>query len=150
MDSHVFDEVADVVRGMAPEGFGELQIRARRWGIKVWFGTAQPQRVHYEAQMIRRSHLDGGDGMALEIGFHSEEKDESTNQAELDVLLKHKRLWRKELGGNIESGPFLGNSKWRRVSEVWLDVDVDDPETGLEIGSRLVDYLEVLEPLRNS
>ncbi len=150
MDGHLFDEVEDVVRGMAPDGLGDLQIRARRWGIKVWFGSAEPQRVHYEAQMIRRSHLDGGEGMALEIGFHAEEKDEAKNQAELDLLIKQKPKWKKELGGDVETGAFLGNTKWRRISEVWLQPDLEDPEAGLEIGSRVVDYLEILEPYRHS
>jgi hypothetical protein len=146
---HLFDEVEDVVRGMAPDGLGDLQVRARRWGIKVWFGPASPQRVHYEAQLIRRAHLDDGEGWALEIGFHAEHKDESSNEAELAALVTLKRDWMPELGGDAEAGLFIGNEKWRRISEVWLDPELDDPETGFEIGSRLVDYLQVLEPCRH-
>ncbi|MFW2383132.1 MAG: hypothetical protein ACN4GZ_15375 [Acidimicrobiales bacterium] len=149
MQRHLFDEVEDVVRGMAPEGLGELQVTSRRWGIKVWFGSPSPQRVHYEAQLIRRAHFDDGEGWALEIGFHAEHKDEARNEAELAGLMECEGEWMSKLGGDPEAGPFLGNPQWRRVSEVWLDPEMDDPGTGFEIGSRLVDYLDALEPCRH-
>ncbi len=149
MQRHLFDEVEDVVRGMTPDGLGDLQARARRWGIKVWFGSSSPPRVHYEAQLIRRTHVDEGEGWALEIGFHAEHYDESSNEAEIAALLRHKGAWLSELGGEPVAGPFLGNEQWRRISEVWLDPAMDDPGAGFEIGSRLVDYVEALEPLRH-
>ncbi len=92
--------------------------------------------------------MDGSDGLVLEIGFHAEHKDESANDAVLAVLEASEKSWRRELGKETESGRFLGNDTWRRVSDVWLEPDVDDPELGFEIASRLVDYLTVLEPIR--
>lgn len=151
MEPHLFADVADVVRGIGPEGFGEMQIRSHRRGIKVWFGVTQkPDRVHYEAQFIPRRFVDDQIGLALEIGFHAEERDESANQAVLDLLLKRKKLWAKELGKAAEPGLFLGNDSWRRISEVWTDPDLEDPELAFEVGSRLVDYLELIETARKA
>ncbi len=146
-----FHEVSDVVEGLAPDGYGELRTRATRGGVKVWFGAAsKPAKVHYEAQYLPRRAFDGGDGVAIEIGFHAELADEAANQAALDRLLTHEKRWRRELGPPAEAGTFLGRDSWRRISEVWLDTDIDDPELVFEVGSRLVDYVMVLEPLRNS
>ncbi len=147
MEPHLFEEVADVVRGMAPTGLGELQLRCHRRGIKVWFGPSNPPKVHYEAQVVARRHVDDVDGLALEIGFHAELADESANQQTLDRLLGARKVWNRELGKECEAGPFLGRSSWRRLSEVWLDPDLDDPEMAFEVGSRLVDYLDLLEPI---
>ena len=148
---HLFAEVGDLVRSMAPDGIGDVRIHARRWGIKVWTGPSKPTREHYEGQFIPRRHLSEEgeqDGMALEIGFHAEHKDEAANQAVLDKLLASKKVWRKELGEPAEAGVFLGRDSWRRISEVWLDAEMDDPELAMEVASRLVDYLSVLEPIR--
>lgn len=153
---HLFAEVGDLVRSMAPDGIGDVRIHARRWGIKVWTGPSKPTREHYEGQFIPRRHLvdtgdsdaSGRDGMALEIGFHAEHKDEAENQAVLDRLNASSKLWRKELGKPAEAGVFLGRDSWRRISEVWLDAEMDDPELAMEVASRLVDYLSVLEPIR--
>ena len=148
MEFPLFDEVEEVVRSMAPDGLGTLQIRTHRRGIKVWFGPKAPVKEHYEAQFIPRRHVDGGDGHALEIGFHAEHREESANDAALDALLAEKKTWQNELGIEAEPGAFLGNTTWRRISDVWLDADPDDPELGFEIASRLVDYLDIIEPLR--
>jgi hypothetical protein len=147
MEFPLFDEVEEVVRSMAPDGLGVLQIRSHRRGIKVWFGPAAPVKEHYEAQFIPRRHVDGTDGTVLEIGFHAEHRDEQANDEALAALLAQKKTWQKELGPEAEHGPFLGNSSWRRISDVWFDVDPDDPELGFEIASRLVDYLDLLEPI---
>jgi len=139
-----------VVRGMAGEGLGDLQLRSHRRGVKVWFGSSKPDRLHYEAQLIPRRYVDETDGAAIEIGFHAELPDEKANQKALDLLLAGKKAWSKELGNEAEAGPFLGRDTWRRLSEVWLDPDLEDPDLAFEVGSRLVDYLELLEPLRTS
>ncbi|NNE96542.1 MAG: hypothetical protein HKN24_10990 [Acidimicrobiales bacterium] len=149
MEPNLFAEVADIVRSMAPDGLGELRLRSHRRGVKVWFGPQAAPRVHYEAQLIRRRFIDDADGIALEIGFHSELKTETDNQAEIDRLLKKKRVWSKELGDVVTGGAFLGNDTWRRLSEVWIEPNLDDPDLAFEIGSRLVDYLDLFEPLRN-
>ena len=147
MEPHLFDEIGDVVRGMAPGGLGDLQIRSHRRGIKVWFGPTKPPKLHYEAQLIPRRFVDDLDGVALEIGFHAELPDEAANQQTLDHLIKAKKAWAKELGKEAELGPFLGRDSWRRLSEVWLDPELEDPEMAFEIGSRLVDYLDLIEPV---
>ncbi len=147
----MFAEAGDLIRSMAPDGIGDVRIHARKWGLKVWTGPSSPIKEHYEGQFIRRKHLsdDGnGEGMALEIGFHSEHKDEAKNQEVLDALNKKSKIWRKELGKEPESGVFLGKASWRRISEVWLDAEMDDPELAFEVASRLVDYLTILEPIR--
>lgn len=144
----LFDEVGELVHSMAPDGLGELHMRAHRRGLKVWFGPATPIKEHYEAQVIHRRHVDGSDGVALEIGFHSEHKDAAVNDAVLDSLVAERPSWRRELGDEAESGPFLGNDTWRRISDVWLDPEMDDPELAFEIAGRLVDYVTQLEPIR--
>lgn len=146
----LFDEVAELIHMMSPEGLGEIHMRSHRRGVKVWFGPKTPIKEHYEAQFMPRRHVDGADGLALEIGFHAEHKDEASNDAVLAVLDAAKTSWRRELGKETESGAFLGNDTWRRISDVWLEPDVDDPELGFEIASRLVDYLTVLEPIRQA
>lgn len=148
MEPHLFDHVADVVTSMAPSGLGELRFRTHRRGIKVWFGPEKPSKEHYEAQIIPRRYVDGTDGVAIEIGFHAEQTDEPTNQSVLDRLVAARASWGEELGAEAVAGPFLGRDSWRRLSEVWLDADLDDPELAFELGSRLVDYLDLLEPIR--
>ena len=39
MESSLFDDVGDALRGILPPELGTLQMRAHRYGIKVWFGT---------------------------------------------------------------------------------------------------------------
>lgn len=146
----LFDEVGELVHTMAPDGLGDVHRRSHRRGIKVWFGPATPGKEHYEAQMIPRRHVDGTDGAALEIGFHTEHKDVAANEAVLDALLAERRSWQCELGDQTESGPFLGHDSWRRISDVWLDPEMDDPDIAFAIASRLVDYLLVIEPIRQA
>ena len=92
-------------------------------------------------------HVDGLDGTVLEIGFHAEHRDEAENVAVIERLDAAKG-WRRTLGGDAETGVFFGADGWRRVSEVWHDTDVDDPDLAFEVAARLVDYLAALEPLR--
>ena len=148
MELPLFEQVADAVRSLAPEELGAIRYRTHRRGIKVWFDTVKPGREHYEAQVVARRHVDGLDGSALEIGFHAEHPDADRNDAVLAGLTAREGEWRQVLGAEAETGPFLGADNWRRVSEAWLEPDLDDPELAFEVASRLVDYIEALEPLR--
>lgn len=148
MQVPLFDQVDDLVLALTPDELEGLRSRAHRRGVKVWFGGAKPGREHYEAQLLPRRHVDGADGMALEIGFHAEHPDPSENSSAIDRLLVCEERWRKALGAEAEVGVFFGADNWRRVSEAWLDPDLDDPELAFEVASRLVDYLAALEPHR--
>ena len=66
----------------------------------------------------------------------------------LGLLLKAEKRWRKVLGTDAVAGPFLGRADlWRRVSETWADPDLGEPDLGMEVASRLADYIDALEPL---
>jgi hypothetical protein len=149
VDQGLFDEVAEAVRGLLPPELGELRRRARRYGLKVWFGPATPPREHYEAQVIGPEHVDDASVLALEIGFHAEHPKPADNDRVLGALLDGERSWRKTLGEHAVAGPFLGRpDDWRRVSETWPDPDLGDPELVIELASCLTDYITALEPLR--
>lgn len=148
MDVPLFDQVGELVRAMAPEKLGTLRLRSHRRGLKVWFETEKPPREHYEAQVLARRHVDGTDGIAIEVGFHAENRDEAQNQAAIDTLLVSEKKWRKELGAEAEVAPFYGAADWRRISEAWIEPDLEDPELAFELASRMVDYLTALEPRR--
>lgn len=155
IEAHLFAEVAQLVRTMVPDGVGEVRIRSHRRGVKVWFDTERPTREHYEAQLLPVKHLADADaarassGMVLEVGFHSEHSDEPQNQAVADRLAAKTKLWRKELGKPAELDAFYGRDSWRRLSEVWHDIeDLDDePDAAFEIACRLIDYIAVVEPI---
>lgn len=154
IEAHVFAEVAQLVRTMVPDGVGQVHTRSHRRGVKVWFGPSKPTREHYEAQLIPRrlTGLDTTvpDRTVLEIGFHAEHPDEAANQLVADRLEKTQKTWRKELGSPAELDTFYGRDSWRRLSELWTDVDEldDDPDAAFEIACRLIDYISVVEPLR--
>ena len=151
MQLHLFDQVDDVVRALTPDELGDLRSRSHRRGVKVWFDTEKPTREHYEAQVMpgRLANLDGA---VLEVGFHAEHNDEPANQALADKLGAKTKLWRKELGTPAELDTFYGRDSWRRLSEVWPDVDdlQEDPDAAFEIACRLIDYISVVEPIRTS
>jgi hypothetical protein len=148
VDLPLFDQVGDLVRAMTPEDLGALKLRSHRRGLKVWFDTEKPPREHYEAQVLARRHVDGRDGLALEVGFHAENRDEAENQQAIDTLMATEKKWRKELGAEAEVAPFYGADQWRRISEAWIEPDLEDPELAFELASRMVDYLIALEPRR--
>lgn len=148
MELGLFDEVGELVRALAPEGLGEVRVRAHRRGVKVWFGDPKPSREHYEAQLIPRRFVDSTEGVAMEVGFHAEHRDPADNAAALTRVLASESTWRKALGPEAEAGPFLGADQWTRVSETWIEPDIDDPELAFELASRLVDYLISIEPAR--
>jgi hypothetical protein len=151
VDLLLFDEVADAMVSLLPPELGAVRYRAQRYGIKAWFGGERPEREHYEAQVMGASAMDEAKVLALELGFHAEHPDEALNQAVLDRLVARERTWRPRLGAAAEAGPFLGRREdWRRLSELWADPDLSDPEVAFEIASRLVDYMTVLEPIRTA
>lgn len=144
----MFDEVAELVRAMSPAEIGEVHVRAHRRGVKVWFDTEAPTKEHYEAQMLSRRYVDGIEGTAIEIGFHSEHKVQADNVAVIERVVRSEKKWRKELGKEPQVDTFYGADNWRRVSEAWIEPDLDDPEITFEVASRLVDYISVIEPAR--
>jgi hypothetical protein len=146
----LFDEVGEVLRGALPRDLGPLRLRARRYGIKAWFGDADtPAREHYEAQVIGADHVDGASVLALEVGFHAEHAKPALNDAVLARLLDDEARWRPALGPEAQSGPFLGRPDvWRRVSETWPDPDLSGDDLPVEVAVRLADYITALEPAR--
>jgi len=149
LEPHLFEAVADVLHGMVPRELGELRCRPRRYGVKVWFGTAEPTKEHYEAQVIGPDAVDEARVLALEIGFHAEHQRLDDNEQVLARLLEQERRWRRVVGDEADAGPFLGAAdRWRRISETWPDPDLDEDGLAFEIGARLTDYITALEPLR--
>jgi hypothetical protein len=144
----LFDQVADLLVALTPDELGELRVRAHRRGIKVWFDSATAPREHYEAQLLSRRHVDGRDGMALEVGFHSEHPDAERNRDVVKALAATEPTWRKALGPEAEVADFFGSDTWRRLSEAWIEPDLDDPELAFEIAGRMVDYLTEIEAAR--
>lgn len=149
-DRSLFEEVSDALRGAAPEGLGELRCSYHRYGIKVWLGpSTKAPREHYEAQVIGRQYVPEATTIALEVGFHAEHADKPDNEAVISVLVGAERSWRKQLGKEAVVGDFFGRAgTWRRVSEVWADPDLNDPELVFELAARLTEYITALEPYR--
>lgn len=151
MEESLFDDVGDILRGMAPDDLGACRSRAHRYGIKVWFGPEKPIREHYEAQVIGAQEVDGAKVLALEVGFHSEHAQAAENDSVIECLLARERGWRRILGKDAEVAPFLGRQDaWRRVSEVWPDPDLGAADLALDIALRLLEYVTALEPVRRS
>lgn len=146
LEAHLFDQVADAVQSMAGP---DVHVRAHRRGIKAWFGPLKPPRQHFEAQVMPRRYVDGQEGVAIEIGFHAEHKDRDQNEQVVQDARAKEKSWRRQLGKEAEIGVFFGADQWRRISEVWIEPDLDDPELSFEIAARLVDYLSALQPILN-
>jgi hypothetical protein len=146
----LFEEVADALRGAAPEGLGELRCTYHRYGVKVWVGPSlKAPREHYEAQVIGPQYAPEATTIAVEVGFHAEHPHAPDNEEVISALVASERSWRKRLGKEASVGSFLGRAGgWRRVSEVWPDPDLSDPELVFELAARLTDYLTALEPYR--
>jgi hypothetical protein len=151
VEPSLFDDVADALRGMMPSELGPLRLRARRYGIKVWFGAEAPPREHYEAQVIGAEGDAAARILAIEVGFHAEHPKPVDNERVLARLLADERVWRPIVGDEARAGPFIGRAdSWQRVSETWPDPDLGDPELALELAARLVDYATALEPVRHA
>ena len=151
VEDSLFDDVGDILVGVAPEDLGPCRFRAHRYGIKVWFGPEKAIREHYEAQVVGAKEVKGAKLLALEVGFHSEHQKVADNDAVIAHLMKNERAWRRALGAEAEVGPFLGRQdSWRRVSEIWPDPDLAAADLALEVALRLVDYVTAIEPVRRS
>jgi hypothetical protein len=149
VDLLLFEEVDDALRAMVPAELGEPRCRARRYGIKVWFGSEQSAREHYEAQVIGAKYDDAATTLALEVGFHAEHPRVAENDAVIAHLMTTEKRWRRVVGNEAVVGPFLGRADtWRRVSETWPDPDLSDAALVVEVAARLTDYVIALEPAR--
>ena len=148
MEVHLFDAVEVNLRALLPVALGQPQVKAHRYGIKVWFGPAAPTKEHYEAQVVGPRHVPEARTLALEIGFHAEHPKPADNAAALAHLAAHEKRWRKAIGDEAVAGPFLGRpDDWRRVSETWPDPDLGEEDLAFEVAARLTDYIAALEPI---
>lgn len=144
-----FEVAADALRTLLGDDHGPWGVGGHRWGLKLWFGEeGRAGREHYEAQAVGKRHVPQASSFAIEVGFHAEHPDDADNDAVLARLAAREQRWRRSLGGPVEAGPFLGRQGWRRVSELWIDPDLRDPDLPLAIACRLVDYADALEPTR--
>jgi hypothetical protein len=149
VEQHVFDEVAQALRGLLPAELGALQTKAHRYGIKVWFDSTAATREHYEAQVIGAKHVPEATVLAIEVGFHTEHRDPAENERAIAGLTAQEKRWRKGLGPEAVAGPFIDDRHgWQRLSETWADPDLSDPDLAIEVAARLTDYITALEPLR--
>ena len=115
----------------------------------MWFGSDTPTREHYEAQVIGPQYVEDAKVLALEIGFHAENSKLADNESVIAQMRSCEGQWRAALGEEPVIGEFLGRSNvWRRVSETWPDPDLGGYDLAIEVGVRLGDYVNVLEPVR--
>ena len=146
MEVPLFEQVGELTRTLVPAELGAVRFRSHRRGVKVWLDAEKPSRNHFEAQLVPGRDVDGSNGVVLEVGFHAEHGDPDVNDATLAALVGVESQWRPGLGDEPVVGAFLGNEDWRRVSEVWFDLDPDDPEVAFELAARLADYITQLAP----
>lgn len=149
VDLHLFDAVAVNLRALVPVDLGEVQLKAHRYGIKVWFGSpTTATKEHYEAQVVGARHVPEATTLALEVGFHSEHPKAADNTAVLAHLGASEARWRKAIGKEAVAGSFLGSrDDWKRVSETWPDPDLGEEDLAFELAARLTDYITALEPV---
>ena len=152
MDLMLFDEAAETLRALVPVELGPVRaagppLRAEgvvRTPSSRPASTTRPRSSAPSTSPTRPI-------LAVEIGFHASTAGAPANDAALAPLLAAEAAWRPVLGDEAVAGPFLGRpDDWRRVSETWADPDLGDPELGMEIGTRLTDYLVALEPIRRA
>ncbi len=145
----LFEEACEALRGLVPPELGPFRHKTHRYGTKIWFGPEAPPKEHYEAQVVGVRDVPEAEVLAIEVGFHSEYPKPAENDEVVAALLAAEGEWRPDLGDEAVAGEFLGRAdNWRRISETWLDPDLDDPELGTELAMRLLDYIEALEPIR--
>lgn len=148
-DRSLFEEVADALRGLVLDEPGAVRSSHHRYGIKVWLGPVKPPREHYEAQVVGPEVAPQARILAIEVGFHCEHPSEADNEAVVAELARSEAEWRRQLGTEPVLGSFLGRAQhWRRLSEIWVDPDLSDPELVFELADRLSEYLRALEPRR--
>lgn len=141
-----FEQVADALIGFLPPDLRTFGSYRTSHNVKVWYGDGR--REHYEVQVLS-ARTARTKGPALEIGFHAEHADASANEQAIEHLVGRERRWRKQLGDGPEAGAFLGRQgPWRRLSEVWTDDGITEPEAAIEAAERLAAYIAALEPIR--
>jgi hypothetical protein len=136
-----FDDAVDALVGFLPPRWRRFSSRVTSRNLKVWY--SDEGREHYEMQLLPKRRL--------EIGFHAEHRDRGRNEAVLARIVELEPRWRPALGDEVVLGPFVGAGPrvpWRRASEVWDGVDVDERDTAVEAAERLSGYIGSLEPLR--
>lgn len=149
MELSLFDEAGEALRALLPTELGLVRTKHHRYGLKVWFGPVKATREHYEAQVLGARHVPGATVLALEVGYHAEHRDPAENVRAVSRLLADADRWRPVLGDEVVAGEFIDDRHgWQRVSEVWLDPDLGDPDLPLELATRLTDYITAFEPLR--
>ncbi len=139
-----FEQVRDALRSAIAPEYVEFGGYAHGAGLKVTIGTGERTKEHYEAQII---HGEWSGSIELEIGFHSEHAKAERNDAVLARLTDVESRWRKDLGRDPVAGAFIGNDRWRRVSETWEKFDFRDPSLPFEVADRLAQYVEAIEPI---
>ncbi|HJT37169.1 MAG TPA: hypothetical protein VJ818_01985 [Actinomycetota bacterium] len=135
-----YEDVSDALVSFLPPGYRDFASAISGRNLKVWFG--EDGHEHYEVQQLGRRKL--------EIGFHAEYAAESRNEAVLSAFRKRERSWRRALGNEAQSGPFVGRKGWRRLSEVWDGPGLDTEEAAVEAAERLARYITTLEKIRGS
>lgn len=139
MSKEFFEQVVDALVGFLPPDGRDFSWRTSSRNVKVWFGDET--REHYEIQLVDEE---------LEIGFHAEHPDVARNDAVLKRILGAEKRWRRRLGDEVETGPYLGRQArvWRRASECWDGDGLLEPGTAVEAAERLAAYITTIEPLR--
>lgn len=139
-----FEQVRDALLTVVAPEHAQFGGYAHATGVKVTYGAGEGAKEHYEVQLIvGRSK----GSVELEIGFHAEHSKPERNEAVLTRLATQEKRWRKSLGKEPVAGAFLGNDRWRRVSETWDRFDFRDPECAFDVAARLAEYIETIEPL---
>ena len=104
----LFDEVAETLRALLPTDYDDVQMRSRRWGIKVSFGGRDPGREHYEAQVLGSRDVPEATVLAIEVGFHAEHRTRPPTRPP-------SRCWRP---GRSGGGEPWGPTRWPASSSV--------------------------------
>jgi hypothetical protein len=139
-----FEQVRDALLTVVASEHADFGGYAHGGGVKVTYGSGERTKEHYEAQLVRGARAGS---IELEVGFHSEHAKAERNDAVIATLLVHEKRWRRALGREPVVGPFLGNDRWRRISETWDTFDFRDPECAFEVADRLAEYVAAFEPL---
>lgn len=151
MSKSFFVDLTDALWGFLPRELQDFQHQVGSHNLKVWYRSPHE---HYEVQRISKAVLKAsgqrGDS-ALEVGFHAEHTKPDDNEILLARLTAKEKSWRRGLGREPEAGGFLGRKeiadRWRRVSELWTDVSLDEDGAAIEAAERLGAYIRTIEPL---
>ncbi|MFN2615199.1 MAG: hypothetical protein ABR552_10345 [Actinomycetota bacterium] len=153
MSRAFFGSVVEAIPAFVPKEYRGFELRVSAAGCKVWFVS---WHEHYEVQRVPAAVMRAakeGSRAALEVGMHLEHPRADHNDAALDVLHAKERTWRRALGREPVAGRFVGRAeqraRWRRISELWQDDDVDEEGLAMEAAERLARYIVALQPLLN-